>query len=96
MYRQNENNSINIEQVENGFIVTIVIVQNQESNPMDIVNNFLPAFEKLQNKLTGDDWKNNIDSDINDALKSEPIKPIRQFVCKTWDEVLEIINKANF
>lgn len=87
-----ENQNIKIDKVENGFIVSIFIPPT--NNPeMDIMNQVMPMIEKMQNKMMGDDWKNEVNDELQEVLKSQTIKPFRQFVAKNYKEVLSIIEK---
>lgn len=92
----NNNNKIEIEKVENGYVVTVVITENKSESPLDIVNHMMPMFERIQNKAMGEDWKDKLQDEIDGAVKVQPLKPVRQFVCADWKAVLKIINAENF
>lgn len=94
MFTHTENPTITIESLENGYVVTVKRPKTQDMFG-EIINQFMPQLEKMTNKMNGDEWKNNLDDEINSALKND-IKPIRQFIAKDFDEVLEIVAKFKF
>jgi len=92
----NNNPSIQIEAVENGFIVHVTIPPTwQNDSPNAIIEALVPTIERAQNRLTGDDWKNKMEDEIQDSMP-KPVKPYRQYVCVDWDAVLVIINAHRF
>jgi hypothetical protein len=95
MYNNGSNPNINIDKVENGYIVSITY-PGRGFDPMDIVDKIVPMFEKVKNQLDGEEWKDVMDNEINEALQQQPPKPFRQYVCKDWSEVLIKINDENF
>lgn len=88
----NNNNKIEIEAVENGYVVTIIIMQPEKS-PLDMINTIMPAIERIQNKAIGDNWKNDMQDEIDHAERMAQPKPVRQYVCANWEAVLKIINE---
>lgn len=89
------NNKIEIEKLENGYVLRIIIAQ-KEPSPIDMVNQIMPAIERIQNKAMGDDWKNHVQDEIDGVVNSLPPKPVREYICKTMDEVFKMIKKENF